>query len=64
MDRFFAGLVVGVLIERFHVIRPSPDALVMNGCLKPEVLMEDVMFIALVLGAFSLMAWAIRALQR
>lgn len=64
MDRFLAGLVVGVLIERFHVIRPSPEVIVTNGSIKPEVLMDDVMFIALTLGAFGLMVLAIRALQR
>jgi hypothetical protein len=64
MEKFLAGLVVGVLIERFHAIKISPEALVTSGCIKPEVLMQDVLFLGLALGAFALMALAIRALQR
>jgi hypothetical protein len=52
MKQFLAGATAGVLIERYHIIGA-----------KPEGRMADFLYIALIVGAFGFMAWAIRALR-
>jgi hypothetical protein len=52
MEQFLAGAVAGILIERYHLID-----------VKPEGRMADILFIALIVASFGVMAWAIRTLR-
>ncbi len=53
MERFLLGMIVGVLIERYHLA----------GGTKPEADMNDFLYIVLIALAFGFMGWAIRALK-
>ncbi len=64
MEWFFAGLIAGVLIEHFHALEFGHNSLIANECIKPEVLMNDVLFVGLTLAAFGMMTLAVRILQR
>lgn len=65
MDKFLAGMIAGIVLERFHIIgtKPSVEALLHTDCIKPEVLMTDLFFLAVAAGAFVFFAWAVRALK-
>lgn len=69
MDKFLAGMIAGVLLERFHLIQEKPAHDVVMGAVphmdfsRPEALMTDLFFIALGAGGFAFFAWAVRALN-
>lgn len=46
-------MIVGVLIERYHLA----------GGVKTEANMTDFLYVALIAAAFGFMAWTIRALK-
>lgn len=65
MDKFLAGMIAGILLERFHLIQAKPalGAVPHMDFIKPEALMTDLFFIALGAGGFAFFAWAVRALN-
>ena len=49
MDSFMAGILAGVLLERYHLIH--------------EGNMADFLYIALTIAGFGFMAWAVHMLK-
>jgi hypothetical protein len=64
MEKLFAGIFFGVLIEHYHLFVKSATPLPFDQCLHTEMTMHDLIFLGLTLGAFGLMGLAVRALQR
>lgn len=64
MDKFLAGIVAGLLIERFQLINVKTDALSDAGLIKSENWAADILPIAIMVGFIVLLIWVFCTLNK